>query len=156
MNARFFLLLILAALALAACRVSEVKTPDGFVALTDDQIEYYPYEWKAVSPDGAVVVVRERENEQEGSLDFWAESLKREITERNGYKLLDEGPVEGRNAKGHLMNFEVLYGGLPYRYTVALFVTEDDIITVETAASQEIFQQRGDALTAAIRSTTLK
>jgi hypothetical protein len=153
MRYRLFLLLALTALAVGACRVSEVRTPNGFVALDEDDIQWRDYVWKAVSPDGAVVVVRERDNKEEGSLEFWAEALEREVIERQGYKLIDKGPVQGRNVKGTQLNFEALYGGQPYFYSVAIFTDEDSIVTVETAASAEVWERHEAALQGAVQST---
>jgi hypothetical protein len=152
-------LLILALLFVAAaagCRASEMRTPDGFVALDEDDIEWRSYQWKAVSPDGAAVVIRERENKEEGSLEFWSEALEREIVERQGYKLLDKAPVEGRNAKGLQMNFMALYGGQPYRYSVAVFANKDDLVTVELAADEAVWKRHEATLQAAVRSLELK
>lgn len=153
---RYLFVLLALAMLLGACRVSEVRTPNGFVALDEDDIQWRDYEWKAVSPDGAVVVVRERDNNEEGSLDFWAEALEREIIERQGYKLIDKGPVQGRNVKGTQLNFEALYGGQPYFYSVAVFTDEDSIVTVETAASAEVWERHKDALQKAVLSTEFK
>ncbi len=154
---RLLALLLLSLTSLSmACRVSEVKTPSGFAALSDDQIEWRSYQWKAVSPDGASILVRERENEEEASLKFWAEALEREIIAQQGYKLIDTAPIAGKNIKGVQMNFEALYGGQPYRYSVALFVNEDDIVTVETAGSQEVWERHEAALHASVQSTAVK
>ncbi len=155
---RFALLAVvtLAIFATACGTVSKVKTPTGFVALSDDQIEWKNYQWKAVSPDGAVVILREVENEQEGAIDFWSEALERDIIANQGYKHIETTDVEAANLSGKLMRFEALYGGLPYRYNVAIFVTDDWIITVETAASEEVYERHQEALENAIRSTRLK
>ena len=53
------LLILLAALLFAsACGpTSTITTPSSFVALSEDSLRWKPYHYKAVSPDGAVIVI---------------------------------------------------------------------------------------------------
>ena len=150
----FILVLLAVCLALlVGCGPdSMVKTSDGSAALSDDDISWRSYHYKAISPDGAVVVVREHDNEEEGSLEFWAAALERDVVETQGYKLMETAEVKAGSLKGKQLKFEVLYGGEPYRYDVALFVTKDVIVTVETAGEQAVFEKHAEALQKAIES----
>lgn len=118
---------------LAACGPrTEFTLPDEFVALTKEDIRYKNYDWKAVNADGVVVVLRERDNDQGGSLQFWLEALEREIVEGHGYELTETVDVKTRNMSGKQLRFLVDYGGTPYHYHVALFVIDGEIVTIET------------------------
>lgn len=153
MNRLMMLLVVLGAVALSACGPHTSFTlPPEFVAMTDDAIEWEPYDWKAVNADGAVVVLRERDNDEEGSLDFWAAALKREIVATHGYELLEEGPFEARNMKGQLFDFKVDRSGVPYRYTVVIFVVDDQIVTVETATREDELEAHGQSLRQIVES----
>lgn len=124
---------------LSACGPrTEFTLPDEFVALTDDDIRYESYDWKAVNADGVVVILRERDNDQKGSLQFWLEALQREIIEGRGYELTETVDVKTRNMSGKQLRFTVDYGGTPYHYHVALFVIDDEIVTIETAYPESL------------------
>ncbi len=147
--------LLFAALAglLAACGPNtEFTLPNDFVALADEDIEWRDYDWKAVNTDGAVVVLRERDNDEEGSVDFWAKALARELVDGQGYELLDTTEVKTRNMTGRQLHFQVDQAGTPFRYNVAVFVIDDTIVTIETAASSESWEAQQAALNAIVES----
>ena len=148
------LLLIGFASVLGACGpASHVTTPDTFVAIPEDDLEWRPYHYKAVSPDGAVIVVREHDNEDlKGTLVYWTEALSREIVASKGSTLQETVEVKAGGLTGNHLRWEALYGGETYRYDVALFVTKDLIITVETAGSAEQYERYGVEFDEAVKS----
>jgi len=138
--------------AVGACGpASEVTVPNGYVEL-DDDVLYGSMAQKLVSADGAVVLVREREHEPEGSLDFWVEAFEREITLGRGYALLESNPVQAGRLDGKLLQFKGSYREQVYLYDVAVFVTDDLIITVESASLEEDRERHKAAFAEAIKS----
>jgi hypothetical protein len=146
------------ACVLSACGPSStVTTPDGFLSLPEASLEWRPYHYKALSPDGATIVVREHDHaEVKGSLEYWTEALTREIQAEKGYVLTEAADVEAGGMAGSLLRFDALYGGEEYRYDVALFVTNDLIVTVETAGSAEQYERYAEEFAAAVRSLRLE
>ncbi|MBH25406.1 MAG: hypothetical protein CMH57_13355 [Myxococcales bacterium] len=141
--------------ALGACGpASQVTVPDGYVELDEDEL-YGSMAQKLVSADGAVVLVREREHEPSGSLDFWVEAFEREIALGRGYTLLESNPVKAGRLEGRLLHFKGSYREEVYLYDVALFVTEDLIITVETASLEEDRERHEAAFAAAVKSLSV-
>lgn len=151
------MLLLGLGLVLSACGPSStVTTPDSFVSLPEDDLDWRPYHYKAVSPDGAVIVVREHDNEElGGSLQYWTEALTREITAEKGYTLVENTEVKAGGMTGNHLRWEALYGGEKYRYDIALFVTPDLIVTVETAGSAEQYDRYGKEFDSAVKSLRL-
>ena len=132
---RFLLPAILLTLCGACGPNTAFTLTDDFVALSDDDLQWRGYDWKAVNTEGAVVVLRERDNDQEGSLEFWVKALKREVAEGRGYKFIDITEVEAQNMSGKQLNFEADHAGTAYRYNLAVFMADggEKIVTVETA-----------------------
>ena len=142
----------LAAATLAACGPStEYVAPSGFVNLDDDRLPHEAGQ-KSVSADGAIILLRERDNEPEGNLAFWSEALQREIVEGRGYELVDKSNLSGARIPGVVFQFKGTYSGVPYRYDVALYVRDDIIVTIETAAPEESYDAHSAAFEEARRS----
>ena len=122
--------------------------PADFVALSDGDLEWRDYDWKAVNTEGAVVVLRERDNDQGGSLEFWVKALRQEIIEGRGYELIDTTELETRNMKGTQLNFQADHAGTAYRYNIAVFVADggEKIVTVETATRLEDWESHRASL----------
>ena len=127
--------LLLFSVSWACGPYSTVTVPNGYVALDDDSLQYDVAQ-KLVSADGAVVVIRERDNDPYGNLDFWTEALESEIQEGRGYDHLATEEIDSRSGRGRLLKFKSAYQGEPFLYNVALFTTESLIVTVETAVSE--------------------
>lgn len=130
-----------------------VATPDGFV-----EIEQYGFVYKAVSPDGSVIAVRHRDNEQEGDLEFWSEVFEREMVEGKGYRLVEEQQVtSGDGVSGTHLQLEYAHeGDTPFHYGLTVFVTEESIVTVETATELERHDDYAGAFEKARGSVTVR
>jgi len=109
--------------------VTWTATPKGFVQSPEGQFVY-----RALSPDGSVIGIRHRLNEQEGDLDFWTEVFELEMVNGKGYKELAKSDVTSKDGvKGRLMTFEYAQGDPPYHYELALYVTPKSLVSVEAA-----------------------
>ena len=70
-------------LALSACRGFDATPPEGF-AIFDDWTQF-----RAVSADGIMYMVRTEDNEPEAKLDFWKEALKNGFVADTKYEAVD-------------------------------------------------------------------
>jgi hypothetical protein len=143
-----FFLPVAALAGMSGCRTFSVKTPDGFVKYRRTSTYY-----RAVSPENSLIVVRSRENDPRGSLSYWAETLKRDLTKVRGYKLLDESKVENAQGKeGVQMRFNGAFRGRMFTYYISVFVTNERIFTVETLAEKDHIDRRKEAFQKAVAS----
>lgn len=129
-----------ASLGTAACGPSvSLHTPPGFAVL-EEQKEYV---YRATSAEGVVIGVRAEKNEPKGNLDFWAEALDRQLR-RGGY-VPDGAAAEVRSAGG-LVGRELRYtrqqNGRPYRFWIAVFVTENRVWVVEAGGDADRFKEK--------------
>ncbi|MEW6743828.1 MAG: hypothetical protein AB1486_13820 [Planctomycetota bacterium] len=138
---------VLALATLTGCAAISMKVPQGFL-----QLETPRDELKATSPDEAKIWVREFEDPNKGDLAFWADVLRKDLTRNRGYELVEEGAtrdVQGR--PGTWMQFELVLGGEPQGYLVAVFVIEgssaNTIRVAELVARKPVF----DASVGAVR-----
>jgi hypothetical protein len=132
------------------CNKFSVQTPQRFVSLERFRTET---RYKAVSPDNAVIFIRSFEHKDRGSLAFWVEILKKEMTLRKGYKLEKTESVKtGGGHEGRRLTFTSKSGKTPYTYAVALFVTSSWIHSIETAAKAEVYEAHQQDFDQAISS----
>jgi hypothetical protein len=135
---------ILLALALAALSVGcghafEMAAPQNFVVLDEDDEQYAQ---RATSADGVVISVREIDNDNEGSLQFWTEAIRNRLRIVGGYALVSEAEVRaGSGERGKQMRFGRDEGSRPYFYWVTLFVTDDHVFVIEAGGRRETFER---------------
>ncbi len=146
--------ILIAALALAGgCGTMDL--PDNFVAVEDRDLG--PYEVRGVSADGMVIAARREDNAENGTLEFWAEAIKRELTGR-GYTLTGSDAVESDGGTpGTLMTFTAQRGGRPYTYLAAVFVTkgtfsDGEVLIAEAGGLTEAMDPRRDDIRTALLS----
>lgn len=118
------LALALLALSSVACSSThfEMFTAKDFVVLD----ESYPYDFRATTPDGLVLAVREFENDKErGDVAFWVRAIENELRHDKGYALLDKKEVK---TKKGLVGTQTYFGldreDEAHVYLVTVFVTE--------------------------------
>lgn len=129
-----------------------VETPKGFVSVNASGFVY-----KAVSPDGAVIGIRARGNEEKGDLDFWSEVFKREMTEAKGYTPGPEQNITSADGvAGKLLSFDVPDDRTPHQYQVALFISEEYIVSLETLCESPHCDRHKAAFEAAIKTLNAK
>ena len=93
--------------------------PEGYVEVDEGR----GYEWRGMSSEGIVIGLRERRNDPEGPLDFWATVLRKELERRKGYLFVGEEAVTSGEATGRAMHFSVP-GPEPREYWVSVFLVE--------------------------------
>jgi hypothetical protein len=115
------------------CNTFAVKTPSGYVKYKRSG-EFY----KAVAPDNALIVIRSWDNDPRGTLQFWSDTLKRDLAKVRGYKFVKDAEIKnGQGKKGRQLVFEGTYRGRMYRYEVALFVTKKRIYALQTLIEKD-------------------
>lgn len=137
----------------AACGGSPPLTvPEDFVVLDED---YADYEMRATNAHGAVMAVREIDNDVEGSLAFWVDAVKNKLRTQGGYALLDASDVTvGSGHVGHQLRFGRDENSQAYQYWVTLIVTPDTVWVVEAGGRGEVFQEAQERIERSI--TTLQ
>ena len=137
-----------------ACGASHPLTvPEDFVVLEDD---YADYDLRATNAHGAVMSVREIDNDVEGNLSFWVDAVKNKLRTQGGYALLDEGEVRAATGHtGHQMRFGRDQNGQAYQYWVTLFVTTDTIWLVEAGGRGEVWEQAAPHVERSIATLTI-
>ena len=113
-----------------------MKLPADFVRV--ERRKAGPYEVRAIAADGTVVGLRRQWNPENGSLKFWTEAVKRELTDGRGYAATAEEDVKADNGTpGRLMKFSANPRGQDAVYLVALFVTNGDVLVAEAGGTAD-------------------
>jgi len=102
--------------------------PPGYVPLEPVGAEFLG---RAISSSGVVIAVRQRENRPQGTPEFWAEVVKKDLTEGRGYAARSAKELR----KGRLMVFSVPQEKATV-YALFLSVDPERIVTVEMAGPQ--------------------
>jgi len=99
----------------------QITAPQGFVVLE----ESVPYDFRATTPDGLVLAVREFDNTKEhGDLDFWVQAIQNELRLDKGYALLKASDVKTKSGlAGKALHFGLDRENEAHEYLVAIFVT---------------------------------
>ncbi len=130
-------LLILASLALVTSCVS-LQTPDGYASRK--QTGWHDY--KAISTEGAVIAMRVERNEdrERGTLAYWTEASRKQMTLSRGYEIQKEGEFVSGEGKGHWMLFGHTYKGVDFLYLLGLVVDGRKIYVLEATGEKETFE----------------
>lgn len=143
----------LLALVLAAGCSIRVELPDSFL-----ELHRSPYELKAIAADNSIFWVERFDPPGKGqNLEFWIESLRRDLVTNRGYTLLAESALEsGDGTPGHEMTLETVTKGRPYRYLVAIFVAGSEssplVYAARYTAEKAAFEGHEAAVRAVLRS----
>ena len=124
----------------------DIKTPDGFAELDDAE----GYRYRATSADGVVLAVRREKNEPKGSLDFWAAAVGNELTSRGYGKPAVESLKSQNGTAGKKLAFRTVKNGRPSVLWVAVFVSDDRVVVVETGGDADHFSQVESKVSAAL------
>jgi hypothetical protein len=140
---------VLAGLAVLGGCGMQMDMPDNFVAV--DNSNTGAYEIRGVSADGVVLGARREENPKNGTLVFWSEAVKRELTARNYTFAGSEDITSAGALAGKLMTFSASRGGRPFTYLAAVFVKkgllgEGEVIVAEAGGEASIFKPRQDEI----------
>ncbi len=135
----------------------ELHSPADFVELDPDRQARMGFAYRATSADGAVLAVREVDNDRHASREFWVEAVRNRVRRSGGYALLSESAVRSADgSEGHQMRFGRDESQRPYDYWVTLFVTHDHVFVVEAGGRREHFEQERADIEAAIASFRLR
>jgi hypothetical protein len=120
--------LLLAACGHATFLREPEDCPPGYVPLETASDEFLG---RAISSSGVVIAVRERENRPRGTAAFWAEVVRKDLTEGRGYAERSSKELP----KGRLMVFSAPHEKAT-TYALLLAVDPEKIVTVEMAGPQ--------------------
>ena len=134
------LTLLIVAACIPAC-TDRMELPANFVEL--DRSERGTYDVRGISADGVVVALRHYPNPKGGSLEFWAQAVKNELTRGRGYTLEGTEPVESASGvAGQMMTFAARRRGAPAQYLVGVFVTSQRVLVAEAGGKEEALSPR--------------
>lgn len=141
---RVIVIAALLALEAAGCRAFAVDTPTSFVSLERFRTRRY---YKAVSPDNAVITITAFKHRDRGTLEYWTEVIRREMTLQKGYKLTGTEDVRtAGGAAGKQLRFTAQNGSVVYHYLATVFVTPGYIHVIEAAATKKTFPKHEQAI----------
>lgn len=134
--------LVFATLGTACAPHFRIPTASDFGVLE----ESHPYDFRAVTPEGVVMAVRELHyDKQQGQLAFWIKAIKSEVLHARGYALLEEKSVRTRRGlTGTQLRFGMDREGEPNEYVVTVFAIERRkkmrLYVLEAGGSQSLLQ----------------
>lgn len=143
--------ILAAALVLGGCATHRgvLEAPEGFAAYTDRE------EFTIVSPEPVKVRVRTVENAPEQTLEFWAQALRRHMSE-TGYSLLAEGTFTATTGDGSWFEWVAPVGEEDWVYLTAVSVPGETIIIVEAAGRYADYNARREDLLSSLESLRLE
>jgi len=123
--------------ALASACVS-LRTPDGYA----EKKRTGRYDYLAVSTDASLLSLRVQPNEdkRKGTLDFWSEASKKQLTLSRGYTLKDEGTFSTSKGPGRWFLFTKTWKGTDHLYLLGVVVKGRKIYVMEGGGEAEILE----------------
>jgi hypothetical protein len=147
LNATTLAVFVSAIVAADGC--DRIPTPEGFVELKP----VGAYSYRAVSADGAVILVRSVENPKQGTLAFWTQAVKNELVASRGYTLDGESAVKTKGGlAGTELTMRTHLEGVEYLYVVTLFVRGNRVVIVEATGPKTALTPSLPKIREAIRS----
>lgn len=145
----FFVVLVL---GLVGCGPGyHLENPTDFLRFDRYNDASHGYEFRARNADGVALALRVIENRGEGSLGFWRDALRNQLTVGLGYALLEE--TEARAASGEVGVRFVCgrdQGGVSYGYSLTLFVADERVFVLEAGGVREAFDRARPAIDATV------
>lgn len=130
------MLCALVTFAAGCARGFDLRTPDGFAELDDND----HYRYRATNAEGVVIAVRSEKNEPEAGLDFWAKALDNTLSER-GYSRVASKAVKSKNGTaGKQLRYRVTRNGRPNVLWLTVFVTGSRLVIVEAGGDETHFE----------------
>lgn len=131
-----------------------IEAPQDFVVL-DKSV---PYDFRAVTPDGLVLAVREFDNTKEyGDLGFWVKAIQNELRLDKGYALVKVTDIKTQaGLVGKSMHFGLDRENEAHKYMVAVFVTgraqtKSRVYLIEAGGTAAQLEQARPAIDEAIQ-----
>jgi len=140
---------VLGAAMLAGC-VRGLELPPNFVAMEKADLGHYDF--RAVSADGVVLALSVRDNPKKGTLEFWSEAIRNELTDR-GYSLVKTEAVESSsNVPGTMLTMEEDLRGQKFTYVLAVFVKSREVLIAEAGGKADLVRLRMTEITKSLLS----
>lgn len=138
--------------ALGGCTAGvQIDTPSGFAELDDQE----SYGYRATNAEGVVLAVRREANEPAGDLGFWTGAVDAHLR-RQGYQAVDAVDVKtGSGISGKQIRYSILRSDREHAFWVTVFVTAEEVVTVEVGGDKAFFDQLEKSLSQAIQSLEL-
>jgi hypothetical protein len=131
---------VLLAAGLGGCRAT-MDLPASFVDAGRENRGIY--DLRAVSADGAVLAARRQENPQKGTLEFWVDAVRNEMTTARGYALTgSEAVTSAGGTPGRLMTFSATRQGVQYTYLLAVYRKGPDVLIAEAGGKADVMAAR--------------
>ncbi|MFH1532917.1 MAG: hypothetical protein ABIK09_19510 [Pseudomonadota bacterium] len=127
-------LLLVAALA-SAC--VSLRTPDGYA----EKKRTGRYDYLAVSTDASLLSLRVQPNEDrhKGTLAYWSEASRKQLTLSRGYELKEEGTFSTSKGPGRWFLFTKQWKGADHLYLLGLVVKGRKIYVMEGGGEDKLF-----------------
>ena len=126
-----------------------IKTPNGFAVLENPR----PFAYHAVSDDGCHIAVEHMKGAEGADLRYWANSLKRQLVEIRGYKLVEEtGFTTESGSDGRLLVTRADYGGRAQTFLVALVMDGEDVWVLKAVGPEETMKEKRSVILAAFKT----
>ena len=120
--------------------------PEGFSVYRDSRL------FRAVSPDGVRIRVREVKPEPSMDLSFWQSAVTKYLVE-SGYEQRGDGIRLGNSGKrGFMLRWLLPYGQEEYVYALAIIPDGKDLCLVEIAGKLEAFDMHYTAIEEWVRT----
>ena len=134
-----------------------IDTPADFVALDEATQARRGYSMRATSADGVVIAVREIDDPQRGSREFWVEAIRNRLRRAGGYALLEEETVRiASGDAGHQMRFGRDESGRPYAYWVTGRGRPGRVTVGEAGGARSVFDAQAEDVQRAITTLRLR
>lgn len=148
---------VLGTLVLTACgHHFEIHAPERFVELEPGMQERMGFAYRATTANGAVIGVREIDNDRHASAEFWVEAIQNRVRRAGGYALVSETDVRSADGTaGHQLRFGRDEGQHPYDYWITVFVTPDRLFLVEAGGRRDHFERERESIEHAITAIRL-
>ncbi len=138
MRYSIFTAMALIVAAAAGC-AHRLDLPVNFVEAPDRG----PYHFRGIAADGTVLAVRTEQNPRNGTLDFWSEAITGQLADGQGYRLLEsEAVTSASGSPGKLMTFAADRRGTEFRYLVALFIRQREVLIAEAGGKAKPVEER--------------
>jgi hypothetical protein len=135
--------------ALASACVS-LRTPDGYA----QKKRTGRYDYLAVSTDASLLSLRVQPNEdkKQGTLDYWSEASKKQLTLSRGYALKDEGTFATSKGPGRWFLFTKKWKGTDHLYLLGVVVKGRKIYVMEGGGEAGILEDQVPVLVKAFET----
>jgi len=148
---RLILGLVITAQALACTPNIRIDAPDGFAELEEQE----RYDYRATNAEGVVLGVRRKANDPQGDLAFWSGALDAHLR-RSGYEAVVAKEVSSKDGiKGRQIRYHRNHQGRQHHYWVTVFVTPEQVVTVEAGGDEAFFGEQEKAIQRAIKGLEL-